>query len=117
MEHFPYECVEQTVSRFLPNIFTYRAYQKLKLENLALAQRLPQLVNAGLQRLYSQQHMDGGWGWWSSDSSDPFLTAYVLLGLVEARRSDFTVDQTAIDTAVSYLQANLVAPYRRTVAG
>jgi hypothetical protein len=110
LEHFPHECVEQTVSRFLPNIFTYRAYQKLKLENPELAQRLPGLVSAGLQRLYSQQHLDGGWGWWSADSSDPFVTAYVLLGLVEARRSDFTVDQGVIDTAVGYLQGSLVAP-------
>lgn len=110
LEHFPYECVEQTVSRFLPNIFTYRAYQKLKLENPELVQKLPEVVNAGLQRLYSQQHMDGGWGWWIQDSSDPFVSAYVLLGLVEARRADFTVDQTVIDSAIAYLQANLIAP-------
>ncbi len=25
LEHYPYECVEQTVSRFLPNILTYQA--------------------------------------------------------------------------------------------
>ncbi|MBI1878967.1 MAG: alpha-2-macroglobulin, partial [Chloroflexi bacterium] len=63
LEHFPNECVEQTVSRFLPNILTYRAYQKLELENPDLTQKLPDLVNAGLQRLNSQQHVDGGWGW------------------------------------------------------
>jgi|GEM_PF-408303 len=110
LEHFPYECVEQTVSRFLPNIFTYRAYQELKLENPELAQELPVLVNEGLQRLNSQQHMDGGWGWWLNDNSDPFLTAYVLLGLVEARRMEFTVDQTTLDMALAYLEANLIAP-------
>ena len=27
LEHFPYECTEQTVSRFLPNVLTYRALQ------------------------------------------------------------------------------------------
>jgi uncharacterized protein YfaS (alpha-2-macroglobulin family) len=110
LEHFPYECVEQTVSHFLPNIFTYRAYQKLNLENPELAQKLPGVVNAGLQRLYSQQHVDGGWGWWLQDSSDPYVTAYVLLGLVEARRAGFTVDQGVIDSAIAYLQTNLIAP-------
>ncbi|MCB0156282.1 MAG: alpha-2-macroglobulin, partial [Anaerolineae bacterium] len=110
LEHFPYECVEQTVSRFLPNIFTYRAYQTLALENPALAQRLPDLVGVGLQRLITQQNMDGGWGWWAGSESDPFLSGYVLLGLVEARRSDFAVEQWIVDNAVNYLNQSLVAP-------
>ena len=109
LEHFPYECVEQTVSRFLPNIFTYRAYQTLGLDNSALARRLPDLVGVGVQRLISQQNVDGGWGWWAGSQSDPFLSAYVLLGLVEARRSDFAVDQWIIDNAVNYLDQSLVA--------
>ena len=32
LEHFPYECTEQTVSRFLPNVVTYRAYKDLGLD-------------------------------------------------------------------------------------
>ncbi len=110
LEHFPYECTEQTVSRFLPNIFTYRAYEQLKLDNPELAEKLPGQVGLGLQRLYGQQHFDGGWGWWILDDSDPFLTAYVLLGLVEARRADFPVDQVVVDNAVTYLESSLEAP-------
>jgi len=115
LEHFTYECTEQTVSRFLPNVFTYRAYQQLGMANeteyaQALGDKLPGLVSVGLQRLINQQHFDGGWGWWITDKSDPFLTAYVLLGLVEARRADFAVNQQIIDSAVDYLEGNLVAP-------
>jgi uncharacterized protein YfaS (alpha-2-macroglobulin family) len=110
LEDFPYECIEQTVSRFLPNVVTYRAYQQLKLSNPALVEKLPGLVSVELQRLYSQQHVDGGWGWWITDDSDPSLTAYVLLGLVEAQRAGFSVDQTAIDNAVHYLEGSLLAP-------
>jgi hypothetical protein len=33
LEHFPYECTEQTVSRFLPNVVTYRALKELKMED------------------------------------------------------------------------------------
>ncbi len=29
LKHFPYECTEQTVSRFLPNVLTYRALRDL----------------------------------------------------------------------------------------
>ncbi len=110
LEHFPYECTEQTVSRFLPNVFTFRAYKQLNMERPELEAKLPGLVSTGLQRLYNQQHFDGGWGWFIADDSDPFLTAYVLLGLVEARRSGFSVDEQVVDNAVSYLEASLVAP-------
>jgi uncharacterized protein YfaS (alpha-2-macroglobulin family) len=110
LEHFRYECTEQTVSRFLPNLFTYRAYQQLRLENPELEAKLPGLVSTGLQRLYNQQHFDGGWGWFIRDDSDPFLTAYVLLGLVEARRAGFSADEEVISAAADYLVASLVAP-------
>ncbi len=110
LRHFPYECTEQTVSRFLPNLFTFRAYEALDLERPDLAQNLPRQVSFGVQRLVSQQKMDGGWGWWRNSPSDPFLTAYVLYGLAEARRADFTVDQWVIDNAVSYLTDSLDAP-------
>jgi len=116
LEHFPYECTEQTVSRFLPNVFTYRAYQQLGMNRNStataaeLADKLPGLVSVGLQRLYNQQHIDGGWGWWIQDNSDPYLTAYVLLALVEARRADFAVDEQVTQNAADYLEASLVAP-------
>jgi hypothetical protein len=110
LEHFPYECTEQTVSRFLPNVFTYRAYQQLNLANPELEQNLPGLVSVGLQRLYNQQHIDGGWGWFILDESDPFLTAYVLLGLVEARQADFSVNEDVILNAASFLEASLIVP-------
>jgi hypothetical protein len=110
LEHFRYECTEQTVSRFLPNVVTYRAYQQLKMDNPELEAKLPGLVSQGLQRLYNQQHVDGGWGWWIADDSDPYLTAYVLLGLIEARRTDFAVEDYVIENAISFLEASLVAP-------
>ncbi len=110
LEHFPYECTEQVVSRFLPNVVTYRAYQQLGLERPALAEKLPGLVSVGLQKLYAQQHTDGGWGWWSADKSNPSLTAYVLLGLTEAQKADFAVSAAAINDAAKFLKRNLKKP-------
>ncbi|HSJ53173.1 MAG TPA: alpha-2-macroglobulin family protein, partial [Anaerolineae bacterium] len=104
LEHYPYECVEQTVSRFLPNVLTWRTLDEMGVERPELRQRLSQLVGVGLQRLYAQQHYDGGWGWWVSDESDAYLTAYVLHGMLEAHRADFVVDQDAMDRAAAYLR-------------
>jgi len=110
LEHFPYECTEQTVSRFLPNVVTYRAYKALKMNNPELAKKLPGLVSVGLQRLYNQQHYDGGWGWWLTDQSNPNLTAYVLLSLIEAQRAEFSVDQQVINNGVDFLKKSLITP-------
>jgi len=110
LEHFPYECTEQTVSSFLPNVLAYRAYQDLGLDRPDLREKLPDLVSIGVQRLYAQQHYDGGWGWWVADESDPNLTAYALLGLIEAQRADFPVEQTVIDLAIDFLKGSLVQP-------
>lgn len=110
LEHFPYECTEQVVSRFFPNVVTYRAYKELGLDNPELAERLPGLVSVGLQRLYARQKLDGGWGWWENDDSQPYLTAYVLLGMLEAQKADLAVEQSVIDNGVSYLRKNLGKP-------
>jgi uncharacterized protein YfaS (alpha-2-macroglobulin family) len=105
LEHYPYECTEQTVSRFLPNVVTYRAFKDLGID--VGAQRAEPLVNEGLQRLYNQQHYDGGWGWWVLGQSDPYLSAYVLLGMVEAQRAGFTVDDGVMERAARYLRNSL----------
>ena len=110
LEHYPYECIEQVVSRWLPNLLTYRTLRKLGIERPDLEQPLRELVPVGLQRIYAHQHPDGGWGWWINDPSDPFLTAYVLLGLIQAQRSDFAVDQAVMDRAAGFLQESLRAP-------
>jgi uncharacterized protein YfaS (alpha-2-macroglobulin family) len=104
LEHYPYECVEQTVSRFLPNVVTWAVMEELGVEQPDLRQKLAQMVGTGLQRLYAQQHFDGGWGWWVADNSDPYLTAYVLQGLLEAHRAGFVVDTEVMARAASYLQ-------------
>ncbi len=114
LEEYPYECTEQTVSRFLPNLFAYRASQAAGVPNQALASQLKSLVNSALQRLYSQQNSDGGWGWWSNNQSDPLTSAYVVFGLVEARKTDFAVDQNVLGRGISYLKVNGLGSFSTT---
>jgi len=104
---YPYECVEQTISRFLPNVITYQALKKLGISNAELETGLPQAVGVSLQRIYAHQHYDGGWGWWVSDDSQPFLSAYALLGLTHADRAGFAVDSEVMDRAAAYLLRSL----------
>jgi uncharacterized protein YfaS (alpha-2-macroglobulin family) len=107
LEHYPYECIEQIVSKFLPNVFTYRALRELGIEDEDLKAKVAQMVGVGLQKIYARQKYDGGWGWWEPDKSSLNLTSYVLLGLVEARDAGFAVDQKVMKRAALFIKENL----------
>ncbi|MBN1248697.1 MAG: alpha-2-macroglobulin, partial [Anaerolineae bacterium] len=112
LEHFEYECTEQTVSRFLPNVLTYRALQELGLEDAELEAKLPELVEEGLNRLVLQQHDDGGWGWWVDDESNPYLTAYVVFALDKTKEAGFDVPAGVIERGLDFLGGQLVTVNR-----
>ncbi len=106
---FPYGCVEQTMSSFLPNIVVKDALHSLNLKADLDEAALQQKIHAGLDRLYSFQHQDGGWGWWETDDSHPFMTAYVVAGLVQARAGGTQVRQDAIDRGAAWLKKEFAA--------
>jgi len=113
LEHFEYECTEQTVSRFLPNVLTYRALQKLGIEDPKLEAKLPGLVAEGLDRLVLQQRDDGGWGWWKeSRESNPYITAYVVFALGKAEEVGFEVPRDVLERGLTYLNGQLVVSRR-----
>ena len=110
LEHYEYECAEQTVSRFLPNVLTYRALKELGISDPELEKRLPGLVKQGLDNLYNQQRKDGGWGWWAdSQESNVHLTAYVVFALTKAQQSGFEVRSDALQRGQQFLIGKLVA--------
>jgi uncharacterized protein YfaS (alpha-2-macroglobulin family) len=88
---YPYGCVEQTMSRFLPAIKVAQMLRQLKLDNPQLEAKLPIYAAAGIKRLLELQHADGGWGWWVHDSTHPFMTAYALYGLMEAQKAGYPI--------------------------
>lgn len=90
---YPYGCTEQTLSSFLPNLLVTRALDQLKIAPAERLRALDRQVSEGLRRLYDYQHDDGGWGWWKTDENHPFMTAYAVYGLAEARRAGYKVDE------------------------
>ncbi len=112
LTQYPYGCTEQTVSSFLPNLLVTRALADLKIVPTERLSALDRQVSAGLQRLYDYQHDDGGWGWWKSDGNHPFMTAYALWGLDEARRAGIKVQDYRLANGARLL-AQLYAEYSR----
>jgi uncharacterized protein YfaS (alpha-2-macroglobulin family) len=129
---YPYGCTEQTMSRFLPAVLTSATLEKLgvKLSDLkkigaddpAVVKRLEQfrknpvydqaelrkIIAAGVKRLGDFQQPDGGWGWWKNDSSNPYLTAYVVSGLAAARESGVRFAEGMLQHGVQFLADKVV---------
>lgn len=108
LEHYPYECIEQTISRFLPNVIITRALKSAGLSDAENEARLQERVVSTLQRLYNWQNPDGGWGWWSDSESDPLTSAYVVLGLIEAQAAGYSVNSEVLENGLSYLRGQII---------
>jgi uncharacterized protein YfaS (alpha-2-macroglobulin family) len=106
---FPYGCVEQTMSSFLPNIVVQGAVRDLGLKVDMDQAALQEKIRAGLDRLYSFQHEDGGWGWWETDDSHPFMTAYVVAGLAQAQAWGTKIKDGSIQNGVNWLRKDFAA--------
>ncbi|OGN73680.1 MAG: hypothetical protein A2X25_15080 [Chloroflexi bacterium GWB2_49_20] len=115
IEEPPSSCSNETLlSYFLPNLEVYQSLQDSGLNFPALQTRYENNLKSTLQRLILGKNQDGGWSWWSASliswenqqTSDPYLTAYVLMGLYEAQQAGFTVDAAILDQARSFLNIN-----------
>jgi uncharacterized protein YfaS (alpha-2-macroglobulin family) len=109
LAQYPYGCVEQTLSRFVPAAIAAKTAKDLGLPKSRVPAELDAMVDAGLKRLYGFQHGDGGWGWWQSDATNRWMSAYVVYGLGLGRSAGLEVDSTVLERGRAYLAGNLGA--------
>ena len=110
---YPYGCVEQTLSTFLPAIWAGQSAKKLKLPLPVKQAQLQEITEQGLKKLYGYQHSDGGWGWWSEDPTDLYMSAYTLWGLHEAKLAGIAVDENVLKRGSKYLGEQLATASTR----
>jgi hypothetical protein len=106
---YPWGCTEQTMSSFLPDLIVAQAVDKLHLKSPIDRAMLNDMVSAGLERLSSYQHDDGGWGWWPDDPSRVFMTAYVVSGLGQARDAGYGSNNYQLSKGRNWLTSTLAA--------
>ncbi len=104
---YPYGCLEQTMSKFLPSVVVHETLRTLGREDPALAAELPKMVAQGVERLAGMQNGDGGFGWFANNESHPYVSAYVTYGLALARAEGHHVPQDALDRALGFLEQSL----------
>ncbi|MCB9437701.1 MAG: Ig-like domain-containing protein [Anaerolineales bacterium] len=110
LKNYPHQCIEQTVSRFLPNVITYRALQDLGINDPNLEANLVVALEQALNKLRLEQNYDGGWGWFYTMESNPMVTAYAALGLIEARDAGFEVEPNMLSSALNFVRQDYIRP-------
>jgi len=108
LKAYPYESIEGTISRFLPNLRLEQALKAAGSEDAALTAALKDDINQALQKLYKAQNPDGGWGWWDDSTSHLLTTAYAAFGLTEAKSAGYDVSAATLANALSFLTIRLL---------
>ncbi len=83
LQKYPYNCVEQTSSRFWTAAVFANAVHELGIPEGIFEGSLDDSINTGITRLYGTQNGDGGWPWWAGGYSSVHITSYVLVALHE----------------------------------
>jgi uncharacterized protein YfaS (alpha-2-macroglobulin family)/5-hydroxyisourate hydrolase-like protein (transthyretin family) len=95
---YPWGCVEQTMSRFLPTVMVQRVLRAGGLPQPDLERRITDMVRDGLTRIYRFQNEEGGWGWWEFDEGNAWMTAYALYGLATAKAEGYPVRENVLES-------------------
>jgi uncharacterized protein YfaS (alpha-2-macroglobulin family) len=111
---YPWGCTEQTLSSFVPNLVVLKALGEMQIQPAERLTSLDGHVGDGLKRLYDYQHDDGGWGWWKTDQNHPFMTAYAVDGLMQARDNGVQVQEYRISSGATALR-ELYEKYPRAI--
>lgn len=104
LEEYPYECLEQKISRVLPFLLANDVLEAFKISELKGEPR-KKVVEETIQGVAQCQLSDGGFTYWpGGDLSCEYISAYALYFLYQARTAGFAVDQKMIDRGLNYLQ-------------
>ncbi len=103
LDAYPYESNEWAASRLLTQLALRNVLTQSTQADDAPIQR-------ALQSFFNSQYSEGGWGWWSSDSVNPYLTAHIVLAIARAKEAGFVYDQSSLDRAREYLLLSTQTP-------
>ncbi|MCC6748694.1 MAG: Ig-like domain-containing protein [Deltaproteobacteria bacterium] len=102
---YPFECLEQTVSRMVPLVLLKELSLAYGLKSSA---EVDPLVGKLIARVEQLQRWDGGFSFWpSAHQSYPWVSAYAAWGLLQAKRAGHRVSPRVLTNATRYLTQQL----------
>jgi len=105
--HYPYGCLEQTVSSVFPLLALGDVTRRLPAKSSSLAEEAPDLINAAIVRVLSMRSYDGFAMWPDAGESSWPTTVYAAHFLVEAAQAGYPVSKATLDEAADQLEARL----------
>jgi len=99
---YPYGCVEQTTSSFVPAIIAKNNPDLFSGE--IEGKNIDDIVNKGIFLLESLQQSEGGWNWWREGNSNAFKTVYVVEYLIKAQTLGYKISEQILSNARYFLE-------------
>ena len=103
---YPYGCLEQTLSRFVPLTKVADLAGSLELDHLR-GPKLKSFVEAGAAKVVRHQASDGHYSLWPGAQTRPHLTAYATWGLHQAKSAGVNIDERAYKRGISALKRHV----------
>ena len=101
---YPYGCLEQTLSRFIP-LVAARDLARILDDPSLQGTRANQFIAAGIAKVLRHQQGDGLFSLWPQSQTYPHLAAYALWGLTVAAAAGESVPRDAFDRGLPALAA------------
>lgn len=102
---YPFECSEQLASRMLAVAALRDVLGAFKAEGLPKPEETVRAVERDIDRLRNRQNpMDGGFGFWSSEESFPYVSIHVAHALQRVKNKGFKVPEDMLENAGWYLE-------------
>ncbi|HWU86085.1 MAG TPA: MG2 domain-containing protein, partial [Kofleriaceae bacterium] len=96
---YPYGCLEQTLSRFLPLVAAKDLARTLDDPSLQ-GTKANEFIRAGVAKVIRHQQGDGLFSLWPQSQTYPHLAAYALWGLTVAQKAGEQVPAEVFDTGL-----------------
>jgi len=102
--HYPYGCLEQTVSTAFPLLYYRDIAKAIHQENKNMEWNPDYLVQEAIYKIQTLQQYNGGMLYWASGGQvNWWATTYALHFLIEAKKAGFEVNQQVIDNGLKFI--------------
>ncbi|MBL9019038.1 MAG: hypothetical protein JNL83_32925 [Myxococcales bacterium] len=101
---YPYGCLEQTMSRFIPLVAARDLANTLDDPSLK-GTKASQFIRIGVQKVMRHQQGDGLFSLWPQSQTYPHLAAYAMWGLTVAQKAGEQIPAEVFDKGLAALSA------------